>query len=129
MDVWKGLLCLNLSFYLISGSLGHDTEDLSRSLPGRSTGSLAFSGFLHNPGRSRDLVDTGYRPRWPALRCFPFSENNFQINGKIVFSQFSGTFRVSMTETLQYGIRTGYLFRCRFICIAFSYLTDEFLLS
>ncbi|PKI67074.1 hypothetical protein CRG98_012538 [Punica granatum] len=43
--------------------LGQDTEDLSRSLPGRSTGSLAFSGFLHNPRRSRELVDTGYRPR------------------------------------------------------------------
>ncbi|PKI54154.1 hypothetical protein CRG98_025449 [Punica granatum] len=50
----------------ISG-LGQDTEDLSRSLPGRSTGSLAFSGFLHNPGRFRELVDTGYRPRWLAL--------------------------------------------------------------
>ncbi|PKI67517.1 hypothetical protein CRG98_012101 [Punica granatum] len=44
-------------------SSGQDTEDLSRSLPGRPTGSLAFSGFLHNPGRSRDLVDTGYRLR------------------------------------------------------------------
>ncbi|PKI58119.1 hypothetical protein CRG98_021498 [Punica granatum] len=42
---------------------GQDTEDLSRSLPGRPTGSLAFSGFSHNPGRSRELVDTGYRPR------------------------------------------------------------------
>ncbi|PKI58169.1 hypothetical protein CRG98_021427 [Punica granatum] len=46
---------------------GHDAKDLSRSLPGRPTGSLAFSRFLHNPGRSRELVDTDYRPRWPAL--------------------------------------------------------------
>ncbi|PKI47859.1 hypothetical protein CRG98_031748, partial [Punica granatum] len=28
---------------------------------------FGFFGFLHNPGRSRELVDTGYRPRWPAL--------------------------------------------------------------
>ncbi|PKI64003.1 hypothetical protein CRG98_015616 [Punica granatum] len=88
-----------------------------------------LEGFLHNPGRSRELVDTGYRPRWPALRRFPFFQNNFQLKGKIVFSQFSDTLRVSMAETLQYGIRMGYLFRCRFSYIAFSYLTDEFLSS
>ncbi|PKI73059.1 hypothetical protein CRG98_006554 [Punica granatum] len=35
----------------------------TRSLPIRSIGSLALSGFLYNPGRSRELVDTGYRPR------------------------------------------------------------------
>ncbi|PKI49210.1 hypothetical protein CRG98_030399 [Punica granatum] len=47
------------------GNSGHDTEDLFRSLSVRSTESLAFSGFLHNPGRSRELVDTCYGPRWP----------------------------------------------------------------
>ncbi|PKI72910.1 hypothetical protein CRG98_006712 [Punica granatum] len=49
------------------GNSSQDTEDLYRSLPGRSTGPLVFSGFLHNPGRYRELVNIGYRPRWPVL--------------------------------------------------------------
>ncbi|PKI52787.1 hypothetical protein CRG98_026822 [Punica granatum] len=86
---------------------GQDTEYLSGSLPGRSTSSLAFSGFLHNPGRPRELVDIGYRLRWPVLSCFPFLKIIFQVKGKIVFSQFSDTPRVSLTKTLQYQDKNG----------------------
>ncbi|PKI59692.1 hypothetical protein CRG98_019868 [Punica granatum] len=32
--------------------------------------------------RSKELVNTGYGPRWPVLRCFPFLKIHFQVKGK-----------------------------------------------
>ncbi|PKI41478.1 hypothetical protein CRG98_038125 [Punica granatum] len=90
-----------------SGNSGRNTKAPFRPLSDRSTKSLAFTGFSHNPERSKELVNTGYRPRWPVLRCFPFLKVHFQVKGNNIILSFGDTSGVSSMETRRYWNRNG----------------------
>ncbi|PKI65420.1 hypothetical protein CRG98_014159 [Punica granatum] len=58
---------------------------------------FGFFGVLAQPWKIQGIGRHRLQAEVARIAMFPFSENNFQINGIIVFSQFSDTPRVSLT--------------------------------